>query len=139
MSFLATLKTALNDIGCDVFAPFNVMSYNKLSKRWPIDGFGIPNALSVVVGSTKNFWPHFVDYLKEVESVPKDPINAFYSQAIEAELSKIPNIPNYKVCYDWDLPKSGKFVHMQTAGHVAGLWLITPVIHAQVSPITINA
>lgn len=80
--------------------------------------------MGVIVGSTKTFWPHFERYIRgfDEKSVPKDPMDSFYQYSITSALSSHPIISKipYEVRYDWNTPRSGLFVHVQTAGHLAG-------------------
>ena len=100
-----------------------VSDYNTLVKRFPLNTFDRENAFAVVAGSTKVFWPHFVRYIRsfDEDALPKDPVDSFY-QHVVSEALKSMEAMNIRtdVRYDWNTPRSGQFVHVQTAGHVAG-------------------
>lgn len=92
-------------------------------KRFPLNSYERLENFAVVVGSTKVFWPSFVRYIRSFDegSLPKDPVDSFY-QHVVTEALKSPEISNIRcdVRYDWSTPRSGQFVHVQTAGHLAG-------------------
>ena len=94
--------------------------YNELVK-FKVESFGCNDALGVIVGSTKVFWPFFISWLESLPAIPKDPIDNFYRSTVEKVVSQL-DIPGLKfdVRYDWDRPSTGRFVHVQTAGHLAG-------------------
>jgi hypothetical protein len=89
--------------------------------------FGRENAIGFVVGSTKTFWPHFEDYVRSFddEDLPKSPIDLFHQFVIEKTLKEDELLAKIEadIRYDWNMPRSGKFVHVQTAGHVSGFAL----------------
>lgn len=89
--------------------------------KYKLNSFNRENALGIVVGSTKRFWPYFIKYIHSLESLPANPVDSFYDHVVKKVLSMEP-FCNYEheVRYDWYVPKSGKFVHVQTAGHLAG-------------------
>lgn len=101
-----------------------VAAYNELSKRYPLNTYNRSDSLAVIVGSTRSFWPHFERYIRSFEEndLPKDPMDSFYQKSIDEALKAHPAISSVacEVRYDWSTPRSGKFVHVQTAGHLAG-------------------
>jgi len=100
-----------------------VSEYNALIKRYSLNTFDRADPFGVVVGSTKVFWPYFSRYIRSFDegSVPKDPVDSFYQKVVSdvLNLSEISGVSN-EVRYDWNTPRSGLFVHVQTAGHLAG-------------------
>lgn len=102
-----------------------VEEYNKACKRYPLPTYGRKNAVGVIVGSTKAFWPFFEKYVrsfKDPETLPKDPIDAFHEHVVSETLKSREVLANteWEARYDWNSPRSGRFVHVQTAGHLAG-------------------
>lgn len=90
-----------------------------------LPNFGSNNTLAVVFGSSKTFWPHFVKYIKSLEEIPSDPVDDYFQHVIENVIFKEEPFSNfeYEVRYEWNTPRSGKFVHVQTAGHLAGIYI----------------
>jgi hypothetical protein len=89
--------------------------------KFPITDFGRENALGVVIGSTNVFWPKFVQYIRTVPELPANPVDSFYQQAVDTVLAMEPfDKMVYETRFDWNSPRTGKFVHIQTAGHLAG-------------------
>jgi len=111
-----------------------VSEYNKRATKYPLLSYGRSRTLGVVIGSTKDFWPSFVKYAQNIYTtpaqpdepaaeLPKDPIDAFHEltvRKVATEVCEMFHIPHHEARYDWNPPRSGKFVHIQTAGHVAG-------------------
>lgn len=107
------------------FVPTQVSEYNALVKRFPLNTYNRSDAMAVVVGSTKVFWPHFEAFIQSFqddEEIPKDPMDTFYQTTISRALSQDAQLSQvaHEVRYDWNAPRSGRFVHVQTAGHLAG-------------------
>lgn len=83
-----------------------------------------PDAFGIVVGSTKNFWPYFVEHVK-INGTVKNPVDEYSREVVSSALkSDIFHGINYQVRFDTDSAIQGKFVHIQTAGHVAGTSLL---------------
>ena len=81
------------------------------------------NKLGIVIGSTKLFWEGFVKYLRSLDaatSIPKDPIDQYCSKIIVESLKEVNPTAKYEIRYDSHAPRSGKYVHIQTAAHLAG-------------------
>lgn len=100
---------------------FQVSSYNNLvnaKHRFELkDG---EDCVGFLIGNTKTIWQKFVQFVVE-NGMMKDPVESFCKEAVNRVLSDL-NRPDYgvEVRYDSDSPASGKFVHIQTAGHVSG-------------------
>lgn len=103
-----------------------IKEYNEKVKRFTLPDFGSDNTLAVVFGSTKTFWPNFVKYIKSVEEIPNNPVDTYFQHIIEEVIFKEEPFTNYEyeVRYEWSSPRSGKFVHVQTAGHLAGIYYL---------------
>lgn len=119
-AFVMTISLFLRYYADNVTFETQVAQYNQLVK-FQLPTFGCKDSLGVIVGSTKVFWPHFITWLTSLPAVPKDPIDNFYRHTVESVVANI-NIPglSYEIRYDWDRPATGRFVHVQTAGHLAG-------------------
>eukprot|EP01122_Echinamoeba_exundans_P007018 TRINITY_DN2078_c0_g1_i4.p2 TRINITY_DN2078_c0_g1~~TRINITY_DN2078_c0_g1_i4.p2 ORF type:complete len:242 (-),score=20.40 TRINITY_DN2078_c0_g1_i4:1103-1828(-) len=115
------LQHEFHSAGIDICNGFSVAEYNKLVK-FQLPTFSRRDPLGVVIGSTKVFWPHFIQWLSSLPSIPKDPIDNFYRHTVERVIKAL-DIPGlqYEIRYDWDRPATGRFVHVQTAGHLAGV------------------
>ncbi|KAL6075020.1 Cyanocobalamin reductase (cyanide-eliminating) [Balamuthia mandrillaris] len=169
-AFVKQLQTRLKDRGFDICSPFRVSDYNAKAKRHPLPDFEVPDALGLVIGCTKTFWPEFIDWLfaqyqqqnpeeddescrttsredeKEEQqqqqvnttagtgprqrvvvptlrrgTVIKDPVDTWCKTAVEGVLAEEPfGSRRYDLRFDWHGPRGGKYVHIQTAGHVTG-------------------
>jgi hypothetical protein len=123
-TLLPVLREQLSSAGIDICEPFRVSAYNQLSKRYPLNTYNRSDSLAVIVGSTKSFWPYFERYIRSFgpDELPKDPMDSFYQKAIDDALKSHPLLASIacEIRYDWSTPRSGKFVHVQTAGHLAG-------------------
>lgn len=79
------------------------------------------NPLAVIFGSTKNFWPKFEEFISQTGPI-NDPVDTYYKRIIEEALKKKPFCDiDFEVRYDWGTPRQQNFVHLQTAGHLAGM------------------
>jgi hypothetical protein len=82
-----------------------------------------------VIGSTKSFWPGFVQYIKDQGTVPANPINTYCSKVIQEVIDQVNPPYKYEIRYDHHTPRTGDFVHIQTAAHVAGSYRYETIIH----------
>jgi len=111
----------LLEFGFDICAPFRVADYNEkvtkfLLPTWESDNVGI------IIGSTKAFWYGFTSFIRSVQEVPKNPVDTYCQETIQKIVSAL-NLSkeSYDLRFDTDTPASGHYVHVQTAGHVAGV------------------
>jgi len=118
---LSALRTDLLEEGFDIVAPFKVSNYNELVPKYPLPDYGRKDTLGVIIGSSKIFWPKFVRYIKLKASIPKDPVQTYSNEVINKVLEKVMVGRKYDVRYDWYTPATGKYAHIQTIGHVAGV------------------
>eukprot|EP01133_Synstelium_polycarpum_P009270 gene9270-10872_t len=119
---VSSLKEEFNQQGFNIVEPFMVNDYNGAAKH-KLDNFDQDNALGLIIGCNMNFWDHFVRYMKRIDHIPKDPMNSFCKDTIEAVLANNAEASaiRHQVRYDWNSVASGKYVHIQTAGHFAGI------------------
>ncbi|PRP80704.1 hypothetical protein PROFUN_11577 [Planoprotostelium fungivorum] len=117
---VASFREAMSEEGFDICNPFRVSAYNELVRdRHRFNGSSV-DCLGFLIGNTKSSWPHFVSYLQRVGMI-KDPVEHFCREAVAGVTSqKRFSSLNPEVRFDFDTPSSGKFVHIQTAGHVSG-------------------
>jgi len=127
-SLLRSLQPKLANEGFSICEPFRITSYNNLVTRYPLPTFNQPNPTGILIGNTSSFWPKFVAHLKRVGSIQSDPVDSFCQGVIEGivkeEIEKSEGrgeALKYELRFYNSMPKSGKFVHVQTAGHVAGV------------------
>lgn len=54
--------------------------------------------------------------------MPKDPIDSFHEYVVTDAIksNEVLRSVESEARYDWNAPRTGKFVHVQTAGHLAG-------------------
>ncbi|EFA81045.1 hypothetical protein PPL_05881 [Heterostelium album PN500] len=137
---METLVKSLQDQfakhGFNIVEPFMVNDYNNACK-YKLNNLGNENAMGLIVGCNKDFWSYFTKYMESLDSIPKDPMNSFCFATIEHVLATNEEAQkhHYDVRYDWNSVQSGKYAHMQTAGHFAGvayydrdvMWSIHPV------------
>ncbi|KYR01619.1 hypothetical protein DLAC_01619 [Tieghemostelium lacteum] len=116
------LKVDFKVKGFDIVSPFKVQDYNNNALH-KINDYGRNSALGLIIGCTKQFWEHFNRYIIEQAEIPKDPMNSFCKDTIEQVIKN--NVPihqyQHELLYDWNSPRSGKYVHIQTCGHFAGI------------------
>eukprot|EP01132_Coremiostelium_polycephalum_P011381 gene11381-13937_t len=119
---IKSLQSEFKTRGFDIVSPFRVGDYNKAAKHKVYD-FGIENSLGIIIGCTKSFWEHFIRYIREINTIPKDPMNSFCQHTIEEVISNnaLAQKYQYEIRYDWNSPVGGKYVHIQTCGHFAGI------------------
>ncbi|EGG14505.1 hypothetical protein DFA_12281 [Cavenderia fasciculata] len=127
-TLIRSLQNDFKSQGFHLVEPFKVSDYNNICK-FKVENYGIPDALGLIIGCNKYFWDHFVtfvtDYYTKFGDLPKDPMNLFCQETIErvvgankeVALSKL----KYDIRYDWNSVASGRYVHIQTAGHFAGI------------------
>jgi hypothetical protein len=90
-------------------------------------------AVGYVLGSGGSFWEPFVAWVSE--PWPKDPVDEYTKHAVEHVLEESFPGDRVEARYDWYFPPHPKFVHVQTAAHLAGvahydqqvMWLVHPV------------
>jgi len=122
MELLSIFQDQLLEKGFDIVAPFKVSDYNALVPKYALPDFRRKDAMGLIIGSSKFFWSKFVEYIKQKGSVPADPVQTYCTEATNSVLESLigKSIP-YDVRYDWHTPSTGKYVHIQTVGHVAGI------------------
>jgi hypothetical protein len=106
--------------------PFSVSAYNKATSiQLPTLGAQAP--YGILVGNTRRFWPPFVQDLQRRRKQAHDlaelrnPINHYTQRCISQVCTEVlgdADVIPYRVLYSHDQPVS---VHMQQAGHTAGL------------------
>jgi len=127
MDLIEQLRSELVFFGFDICAPFSIAEYNGKVKKFPLPFWGIQNedALGLIIGCTKAFWPNFTAELRTQTEIPDNPVDKYcrkiLSKVVNQVLTKKPKVYEYEIWYDHDRPTSGRFVHIQTAGHVAGV------------------
>jgi len=119
-------QNELKKLGFDICAPFKVKSYNALSTKYPLKELDVKGngPIGIVVGTTNYFFTKFTEFLKKEENknADKNCIQLFVLDAVQKLFqNEILSKLNYYIRYDWDVPKTGNYVHVQTAGHVAGV------------------
>ncbi|EAL69995.1 hypothetical protein DDB_G0274205 [Dictyostelium discoideum AX4] len=119
---IQSLRKDFKEKGFDIVEPFRVNDYNGAAIH-KLNNFGIEDSTGIIIGCTKNFWPHFEQYIKRINNVPKDPMNCFVIDTIEGVVENNQFIKPYEfeIRYDFNSPSSGKYVHIQTCGHFAGV------------------
>ena len=110
-----------------------VGEYNKLVQpKHRITGVA-DEAVAFVLGSGGSFWEPFVAWVSE--PWPKDPADEYTKHTVERVLAESFPAEHTEARYDWYFPPHPKFVHVQTAAHLAGvahydqqvMWLVHPV------------
>ncbi|GAM22077.1 hypothetical protein SAMD00019534_052520, partial [Acytostelium subglobosum LB1] len=119
---VTSLKKQFANNGFNIVEPFMVNDYNNACK-YKLNNMGNDNAMGLVVGCSKHFWEHFVRFIVDLDQIPKDPMNTFCLTTIEQVLSSNDEAQKHRfdVRYDWNTVQSGRYAHMQTAGHFAGV------------------
>jgi len=119
-TILTCLRNSLHCRGFDICEPFNVDLYNGLLTKYPLPA-EVPKPLGVVIGNTKNIWPKFVSFIK-ANGIIKDPLDTFCKKTIQEAIDAVDcvRVQPYELRFDTNTPASGRFVHLQTAGHLAG-------------------
>jgi len=119
---ISSLQVDFKRRGFDIVSPFRVNEYNGAAKH-KLDNLGAEDATGIIIGCTKTFWTHFVQYIQKINTIPKDPMNSFCKDTIEDVLAnnELVQLYQHDIRYDWNSPSSGKYVHIQTCGHFAGV------------------
>ncbi|EGC33486.1 hypothetical protein DICPUDRAFT_92412 [Dictyostelium purpureum] len=121
-NLIQSLKKDFKEKGFDIVEPFRVNEYNGAALH-KLNNFEIEDATGIIIGCTKNFWKHFEEFIKRINEIPKDPMNSFVIDTIENVIKNNQKIQEYEheIRYDFNTPASGKYVHIQTCGHFAGV------------------
>jgi hypothetical protein len=109
-----------------------VREYNALAKKHQIRTDS-PDAIAFVVGSGYSFWEPFMKWLPV--PIPNNPVDLYTACTMERVLADACPFLTYELRYDYHYPPNPKFVHVQTAAHVAGaahydqetMWCVHPV------------
>eukprot|EP01129_Flabellula_baltica_P001757 TRINITY_DN1167_c0_g2_i1.p1 TRINITY_DN1167_c0_g2~~TRINITY_DN1167_c0_g2_i1.p1 ORF type:complete len:234 (-),score=40.56 TRINITY_DN1167_c0_g2_i1:110-811(-) len=117
---MQTIKHIVNRVTSAGFAicePFNVFDYNALVSAKIRIQTEKEDCVGLVVGSTKTIFSYFVEYIKE-NNITKDPVDNFDKIVLR---ECIQDVDDCFIIFSSDSPRSGRFAHIQTAGHVAGV------------------
>eukprot|EP01120_Amphizonella_sp_Union-15-10_P002486 TRINITY_DN1272_c0_g1_i1.p1 TRINITY_DN1272_c0_g1~~TRINITY_DN1272_c0_g1_i1.p1 ORF type:complete len:236 (+),score=36.78 TRINITY_DN1272_c0_g1_i1:82-789(+) len=134
MQLISLLQKRCKEIGFDICEPFKISAYNRILTKTPL-AYKPPNELAVIIGNTKTFWSSFISWLSSLSSVPQNPVDTYTRQSLTQIFSSSPfSELNYRFYWSWSLPRNVDYVHVQTAGHVAGiayydrevLWSVSP-------------
>uniref|UniRef100_A0A6B2LG05 Cyanocobalamin reductase (cyanide-eliminating) n=1 Tax=Arcella intermedia TaxID=1963864 RepID=A0A6B2LG05_9EUKA len=123
-----TLSSGLEKDGFCICEGFHVNHYNTLVPKYALPTYQRSDPIGFVIGATKEFWTPFSNHLRKSGKISPDPVDSYcrntIQQTIQQTISEYNSTNTEKVEYDLRFydspPKSGKFVHVQTAGHVAG-------------------
>jgi len=130
------LRDALKPLGFDICAPFPLKSYNTHCKdNHKVSAFDRNDNHSVLIGCSRLFWSPFSEWVRSLPEVPAHPIDAYTSHVISTTAERvICKDWKYEIRYDYYVPATGLFVHLQTAAHCSGtgyfdhetMWSIHP-------------
>jgi len=99
---------------------YEVQDYNELVPKYPLPTYNRQYTTGLVIGSTKKFWDHFVADFKKTKEL-SNPVDKFCSRKIQELCAANLTDVVYEVRHDYHAPSTGKYIHIQTAGHVAGV------------------
>jgi hypothetical protein len=115
-----------------------VNEYNKHVSKFPLPTYDRTDNVGIILAHNKNFWPFFVEWIKTLPSIPKDPLDTHFRLQLERISTLCLSSIKHEIRYDWNTPQEGKFIHVQSAGHFAGvahydrevMWSIHPLYGA---------
>lgn len=119
--------------GITIIHPFPVQSYNQGLKdinhmEWALEDYGRPRTLGVIVGTTREVWAPFTQFVQKHEWLRGDslglvqhpnPFDEYINICVDEALATLPlsiacTVRNYN-------DVGTKFVHMTLASHTSGL------------------
>eukprot|EP01118_Nematostelium_gracile_P001944 TRINITY_DN1200_c0_g1_i3.p1 TRINITY_DN1200_c0_g1~~TRINITY_DN1200_c0_g1_i3.p1 ORF type:complete len:239 (+),score=53.75 TRINITY_DN1200_c0_g1_i3:25-741(+) len=120
MELLGLLRNRLGEKGFSICDPFRVRDYNSIITAYPLPQFDLDDNFAVIIGNTTSFWDPFIGDVIQ-NGTTADPIDDYCKKSIESILKEKPfDSIHYELRCDHDTPASGRYVHLQTAGHLAG-------------------
>lgn len=99
--------------------PSQVGQYNGLVKSEHRIKDVAEDAVAFVIGSSATFWQPFLAWLSD--PLMPDPVDSYTKHVVERTLRNTASEARTDVRYDYYFPPDPRFIHVQTAAHVAGI------------------
>jgi len=121
---VSALAKAAERRGLGIAAAFTLQDYHaRVPAELALDAFARPRTLAILLGSTREIWPPFLDALERdaAQLEATNPLDDFVVAAAEAVAAEcVPDGVRYALYYSHEL-EPGRLVGMQHAAHAAGV------------------